>query len=118
MQSATAALGKLNLEAARKLEETALANLIKARQNIRQFLSQSSSCASACRKFDQQQRQKLRTPPKKDDKAEQAKLQQEIEKLAQEEKKIAQEIAGKNSGAELQQQGKESPKGASSGSAK
>src|SRR5215469_16945545 len=105
MQSATAALGKLNLEAARKLEETALADLIKARKNIRQFLSQSSSCASACRKFDQQQRQKLRTPPKKDNKADQAKLQQEIEKLAQEEKKIAQEIAAKSSGPE------EDPKG-------
>jgi hypothetical protein len=118
MQLATTALAKLQLTPARGFEETALANLIKARQNIRQFLSQSSSCASACRKFDQQQRQKLRTPSQKDDKAEQAKLQQEIERLAQEEKKIAQEIAGKKSGAELQQQGQESLKGASSGSSK
>jgi hypothetical protein len=118
MQSATAALAKLNLEAARKFEETALADLIKARQNIRQMLSRSSSSASATRKFDQQQRQKLRTPPKKDDKADQARLQQELEKLAQEEKKIAQEIAAKNSGAQADQKGQESPKGSSSSTSK
>jgi len=96
MKSATDALTKRQLSPARGFEETALANLIKARTNLRQFLSQSSSCASATRKFDQQQRPKVRKPPKKDDKAEQAKLQQEIEKLAREEKKIAQEIAGKS----------------------
>lgn len=109
MQSATAALAQRQLTPARGFEETALVNLIKARKNIRQFLSQSSS-ASACRKFDQQQRQKLRTPPKKDDKAEQAKLPQEIEKLAQEEKKIGQEIAAKNGGPQLEDKGQKSSK--------
>ena len=94
MRSATEALARQQLTPARGFEETALANLIKARANIRKFLSQSSS-ASACRKFDQEQRQKLRLPPKKGDKAEQAKLRQEIEKLAQQEKKIGQEIAAK-----------------------
>jgi DNA repair exonuclease SbcCD ATPase subunit len=92
--------------------------LIKARQNIRQMLSRSSSSASATRKFDQQQRQKLRTPPKKDDKADQAKLQQELEKLAQEEKKIAQEIEAKNGGAQAEQKGQESPKGSNSSKSK
>jgi hypothetical protein len=96
MRSATEELTRQKLTPARGFEETALANLIKARANIRKFLSQSNS-ASACRKFDQEQRQKLRLPPKKDNKTEQAKLQEEIEKLAQEEKKIGQEIA-KNSG--------------------
>jgi DNA repair exonuclease SbcCD ATPase subunit len=115
MQLAVAALTKQQLAPARGYEETALANLIKARQNIRQFLSQKSSCASACRKFDQQQRQKLRTPPKKDDKAEQGKLQHDLEKLAQEEKKIAQELAAKSSGPQLDQKPEDSPKGSSSG---
>ncbi len=109
MQSATTALARQQLTPARGFEETALVNLIKARKNIRQFLSQSSS-ASACRKFDQQQRQKLRTPPKKDNKAEQAKLLQEIEKLAQEEKKIGQEIAAKNGGPQLEDKGRKSSK--------
>jgi hypothetical protein len=118
MQLASAALAKQQLAPARSFEETALANLIKARTNVRQFLSQSSSCASACRKFDQQQRQKLRTPPKKDDKAEQAKLQQEIEKLAQTEKQIAQEIVAKNSGPHVEQKGQPPAKGSSSGSFK
>lgn len=123
MQSATAALARQQLTPARSFEETALVNLIKARENIRKFLSQSSS-ASACRKFDQQQRQKLRTPPKKDNKAEQAKLPQEIEKLAQEEKKIGQEIAAKNGGPQLEDEGQKSSKnsvqskGASSSSGK
>jgi DNA repair exonuclease SbcCD ATPase subunit len=111
MQSATETLAKKQLPPSRSFEEIALVNLIKARKNIRQFLSQSSSRASACRKFDQQQSQKLRTPPKKDDKAGQAKLQQEIEKLAQEEKKIAQEIGAKNSGPQVEQKGQESTKG-------
>jgi DNA repair exonuclease SbcCD ATPase subunit len=109
MQSATEALARQQLTPARGFEETALANLIKARKNIRQLLSQSSS-ASACRKFDQQQRQKLRMPPKKEDKAEQGKLLQEIEKLAQEEKKIGQEIAAKNSGPQLEDKGQKSSK--------
>jgi hypothetical protein len=104
MRSATETLARQQLTPARGFEENALANLIKARKNIRQLLSQSSS-ASACRKFDQQQRQKLRLPPKKDDKAEQAKLLQEIEKLAKEEKKIGQEIAAKNSGSQREDKG-------------
>lgn len=116
MRSATDALAKRELTPARGFEETALANLIKARKNIRQFLSPSSSCASATRKFDQKQRQKLR--PKKDDKAAQAKLQQNLEKLAQEEKKIAQEIAAKSSGAKMEQTGQNSAKKTSSSSAK
>jgi hypothetical protein len=117
-RSATEALTRQQLTPARGFEDTALANLIKARKNIRQFLSRSSSCASACRKFDQQQRQKLRTPPKKDDKAEQGKLLQEIEKLAREEKKIGQEIAAKNGGPQLEDKGQKSPKGSTPQSSK
>jgi hypothetical protein len=98
MTAAAGALGKPEVSSAGALEETALANLIKARQNIRQFLKQNSSSASACRQFDAQQRQKLRKPPPKDKKAELAKLQQEIEKLAQEEKKFSEVCASASVG--------------------
>jgi hypothetical protein len=95
MEAAAAALEKQQLKPAGEFEEAALAGLIQARQNLRQFLSQNSASASACRKFDAQQEQKLRKPPQKDKKAELAKLQEEIEKLAKEEKKFSEEMAGK-----------------------
>jgi len=94
MQSAVLSLEQKNVKTGGASEETALAGLIRARQNVRKLLS-DSQCASACRKFDAQQKQKLRKPPKKDDKAELAKLQEQIEKLAQEEKELAQEIGAK-----------------------
>jgi hypothetical protein len=111
MESAVTALDKPDAKGACSFEEAALAGLIQARQNIRKLLSQSnSSQASECRKFDVQQKQKLR-PPKKDDKEDLAKLQQEIEKLAKEEKKFSEEIESKSDGgASLEQSPKESPK--------
>jgi hypothetical protein len=99
MEAAAGALEKQQVKPAGGFEEAALAGLIKARQNLRQFLSQNSSSASACRKFDARQEQKLRKPPQKDKKAELAKLQEEIEKLAKEEKKFSEEMAGKGGGA-------------------
>ncbi len=102
MEAAAAALEKQQVKPAGGLEEAALAGLIKARQNLRQFLSPNSECTSACRKFDNKQEQKLRKPPQKDKKAELAKLQEEIEKLAREEKKFSEEIAAKNGGAKLE----------------
>jgi hypothetical protein len=102
MQAAAPALEGKDLKAGGGSEETALAGLIKARQNIRKFLSQSSSSASACRKFDQEQKQKIRKPPKEDKKERLAKLQGEIEKLAKEEKKFSEEVAPKSGGAEVE----------------
>jgi len=99
MEQAVAALEKQQVRPAGGFEEAALVGLIKARQNLRQFLSQNSNSASDCRKFDAQQQQKLRKPPPKDKKAELAKLQEQIEKLAQEEKKFSEEMAGKGGGA-------------------
>jgi hypothetical protein len=92
MQGAVPLLQEKKLKESCPPQETALANLIKARQNLRQLLSQSQS-ASQCRQFDAQQKQKLRTPPKK----EQQQLQQELEKLAQEERKLSSEMGGKSS---------------------
>jgi len=102
MEAATAALEKQQVKPAGALEEAALAGLIQARQNLRQFLSQNSDCASACRKFDTKQEQKLRKPPQKDKKAELAKLQEQIEQLAKEEKKFSEEMAARNGGAKVE----------------
>jgi hypothetical protein len=88
MESAISALGQKKMQSACDHEETALANLIKARQNLRRLLSQNSS-ASECRKFDSQEKQKLRTPKEKNPPAQ---LQQEIAKLAQEERQLSKEI--------------------------
>ncbi|HEV3261087.1 MAG TPA: hypothetical protein VG013_29820 [Gemmataceae bacterium] len=110
MDSAAAALGQRQLQPAGGFEETALAGLIQARKNLRQMLSQSNRSSSQCRKFDTQQRQKLRTPPQKDDKEQAARLQREIEKLAQLEKKLAEDIAARCDCAQPGQQGQESPK--------
>jgi hypothetical protein len=102
MQSAAPALEQKDLKAGGGFEETALAGLIKARQNIRKFLSQSSGCASACRQFDQQQKQKIRKPPQEDKKERLAKLQDEIEKLAREEKKFSEDVTPKSGGAQVE----------------
>jgi hypothetical protein len=103
MRTAIDALARKDLKAGGAAEEAALAGLIQARQNLRKFLSQSQSSSSACRKFDQQQKQKLRKPHNEDKKAQLAKLQEEIEKLAKEEKKFSEEVAGKNGGAQMEQ---------------
>lgn len=116
MTEAVAELDQAKVKTGGELEESALAGLIKARQNMRQLLSQSSSCASECRKFDSQQRQKLR-PPKKDQKQE-AQLQQEIEKLAKEERKLSQDIASSSSGAQSEPKDSKPEKNASKASPK
>jgi hypothetical protein len=104
MKAAIEALGQKDLQAAAGSEETALAGLIQARQNLRKFLAQSSSSASECRKFDKQQKQKIRKPNDEEKKKRLAKLQEEIEELAKQQKKFSQEIASKSGGgAEMEQ---------------
>lgn len=104
MHGAIDELGQKELKGAKGFEETALAGLIKARENLRKLLAQGSSSSSQCRQFDQQQKQKLRRPPKKDKKAQEAKEQQDLEELAKEEKKFSEEIASKSGGgAQLEQ---------------
>ena len=113
MDKATASLEAKDAKNGRASEATALADLIKARQNLRKLLSQSSSEASACRNFDNQQAQKLRpSPRKKDDKEKLAQLQQEIEQLAKDEKKFSEEIdSPSGGGAQLEQTDKQEEKG-------
>jgi hypothetical protein len=111
MTTAAWALEEKRLPAGRDSEESALAGLIKARENLRQILK-DSKCASACRKFDSQQKQKLRKPPEKDkDKKEQAKTQEALERLAREEKKLSEEIAAKQGGAKLEKPDSDKPQG-------
>jgi hypothetical protein len=104
MQAAAGSLEQKDLKWGGSSEETALAGLIKARQNVRKFLSKDSSCASACRKFDQEQKQTIRKPPQDDKKERLAKLQDEIEKLAREEKKFSEEVTPKSGGAGMENQ--------------
>jgi hypothetical protein len=74
-------------------EQDALAELIAARENLRKLLSQSNSqSASACRKFDREQRQKLRMPEKKkqDQQQQLADLRKKLDDLAKRERQWSQ----------------------------
>ncbi len=89
MQAALNALDVPELSPAVTAEQQALAALIRARQDVRQKLSQSSSqSASECRKFDRQQRQKLRLPEKKKDQQQQlTDARKKLDDLAKRERK-------------------------------
>ncbi len=95
MQAAVDALVTKQVPGAVGAEKQALADLIRARENVRKKLSQSNSqSASACRKFDREQRQKLRMPEKKQqqDKQQQvADLRKKLDDLAKQERKWSQE---------------------------
>jgi hypothetical protein len=95
MKSATTALDKKDLPAARSLEEAALKSLIGVRQNLRTLLALNQGAqASACRTFDRQQVQKIRRP--KEDKKEQ--LEAELMELAKREEEFSEEIEAKGGG--------------------
>ena len=99
MESATVALDSKDLVKAVPVEQSALASLIQARQNLRKLMSNSKS-AGQCRKLDRQQQQKLRKPPGKDNarEAELARLEQDLRKLADNQKKFAEEIDPRGGG--------------------
>jgi len=99
MRSATLSLDAKELPTARSHEETALKGLISARQNLRQLLNQSnSSQASACRKFDRQQVQKIRRPPPDKNKEELLRLEEDLDELAEREQDFSEEIEAKGGG--------------------
>jgi hypothetical protein len=94
MGAAIDALDATNFPDAISSEQQALAFLISARENLRKKLNQADSqCASACKKFDREQRQKLRMPEKKKtDKQQQvAQARQKLEDLAKRERKWSEE---------------------------
>lgn len=104
MDGAAKALDAKNAKDGRTAEATALADLIKARQNLRKLLSQGGGAASACRTFDKEQNQKLRSP-KKDDKEKLAQLEQDIRELAKTERKFSEDIgSSRGGGAQVEQQ--------------
>ncbi len=94
MESALQRLATNDATAAADDEQVALGSLIRARQNIRQKLSESSSSSSACRTFDRQQQQKLRKPeqPKKDQNQQLTELRQNMDSLAQEQRQWSEEV--------------------------
>lgn len=104
MQQAEAALRSGAILEGQTAENSALAALIRARKNMRQMLSMSSSAsASQCRTFDRQQQQKLR-PPKEQKKQEEqqiAETRQQLEQLAQEQRKWSDEVRSGSGGAQL-----------------
>jgi Domain of unknown function (DUF4175) len=99
MQSATTALEAKDVATARPREEAALKELIAARQNLRKLLRQNSSkFASACRKFDRAQSQKLRRPPKDERKHQLAALEKDLRELAKREEKFSEQLEPNGSG--------------------
>lgn len=92
MQDAVTSLNGAKLPEGVSAEQQALAALVKARENLRQKLNQSS-CASECQRFDRQQEQKLRMPEKKEqDKQQQvAQARKKLNELAQKEREWAQQ---------------------------
>jgi len=99
MRSATASLTAKELPSARSHEEAALKGLISVRQNIRKLLKQSSSSqASACRKFDRQQAQRIRRPPHDERNQQLARLENDLRDLARREQKLSEEIEPRGGG--------------------
>jgi hypothetical protein len=110
MQQAVDELSGRRMKPAVEHEQAALAGLIKARQPFRRYLSTNNSqSASACRKFDTDQRQKLRPPKDEDDKAKQAQLANDLAQLAEQEKKFSEEVSPKGSSMETDQQDEHAP---------
>ncbi len=91
MQGAVDALRAGLLEVGQAMEESALASLIEARQNLRQILNMSnSSQSSQCRTFDRQQQQKLR-PPEQERKSQDQQSQQQLNQACQTLEQLAQQ---------------------------
>lgn len=99
MQEATTQLAASEWTGALTAEQRALAALVQARQNIRQMLAQSNSSSSACRSFDRQQRQKMRTPEEleKEQKSELAEQRRQLDELAQRERKWSEDVQSSSS---------------------
>ncbi|KAA5541443.1 DUF4175 family protein [Roseiconus nitratireducens] len=83
MDDALEHLAEDNLSDARPDEETALADLIAARRNLRKILKQGNSQSQAARKVDQQQLDKVRKPEPKPTSPKDSELPKLIEKMEQ-----------------------------------
>lgn len=95
LEKAVSALETENLKKSLVAEQDALTSLIRARENVRKMLNQSSNpSASACRKFDRQQKQKLRLPEKKqqDQQQQLAQARAKLEEIAKQERKWSDQV--------------------------
>jgi hypothetical protein len=94
MGSAVIALDDGDVVSAVPAQQQALTYLIMARENLRKKLSNSSS-AAACRKFDQEQKQKLRLPEQKkqDQQKQLAQNKKQLEELAKRERQWSQQAS-------------------------
>jgi hypothetical protein len=94
MGTAVIALDDGDVLAAVPAQQQALTYLIMARENLRKKLSNSSS-ASACRKFDREQKQKLRLPEQKkqDQQKQLAQNKKQLEELAKRERQWSQQAS-------------------------
>ncbi|MGH7138838.1 MAG: DUF4175 family protein, partial [Pirellulales bacterium] len=93
MGQAVERLSQRSIDEAVEYEQQALADLLEARENLRQILKNSKSQqASNCRKFDREFRQKLRLPEKKDPAKEQlAQARKKLDELSERERKWGQQ---------------------------
>jgi hypothetical protein len=95
MRTSIAALEAGQVPEAVPAEQQAVAHLVRARRNLRQMLTPpNSQSASACRKFDRQQKQKLRTPEQKEQDRQQqlAEARSQLNDLAQRERQWSEEL--------------------------
>ena len=113
MELAQGLLEQGELPGGQAAESEALANLVRARVNLRKMLSDSnSSSSSQCRTFDNQQAQKLRPPKKKEPKEQQeqlAEMREQVEELAQQQREWSEEVRSGSGGAKLEQEPSETP---------
>ncbi len=94
MGTAVTALEEGDVVAAVPAQQQALTYLIMARENLRKKLSNSSSSAE-CRKFDREQKQKLRLPEQKkqDQQKQLAQSKKQLEELAKRERQWSQQAS-------------------------
>ena len=117
MAKATEQLEQKALDPAMPLEESALADLIKAKQNARKYLKncKSSGGFSQCKNFDTAMAQRIRQPKRKDDEAAKsvAQARQQLQEMAEKQKRFSEEVAAANGGAKLDKRPNASPKSSS-----
>jgi hypothetical protein len=111
MEDAAEKLLQKQLDPAMPLEETAVALLVSARQNVRKFLKNCTTGQfGQCQKYDNEMVQKLRAP-KKSEQGEQslAETRRQLRDLAQRERTWSEEVAAGSGGAQIERDASDRP---------
>jgi hypothetical protein len=111
MQQAADSLAARQFQTALSPQEAALAGLVKARQNFRQFVKNCSGGQFAqCQRFDNEMRQKLRVEKQERDAQQSlAKTREQLQQLAQSQRQWSEQVApAPGPGAELERSPDES----------